>query len=129
MSISENGVPLLTGRGIEAVKKIMEQRFAQARQTGETSIVPSKRKPTSKLCMRGEEVASRPRRELIEIAAPILRSAERHFANAPIHHPRRQEAYVLVETAVLDLNRLFQEALLAIAHVPIKKDSRHEVVE
>jgi hypothetical protein len=129
-NISENGAPILTGKGLEAVKKIMEQRFTAARQTGPTSLVPPNVAQTvERLCLTARPIRiATPRPELSVLAAPILKVAEGRFANTPVRHPHRQDCHVIVEPSIPDISALYAEAVAVIERTtpkaPMKSD-RH----
>jgi hypothetical protein len=132
-NISENGAPILTGKGLEAVKKIMEQRFAAAMQTGPTSlVVPPKdlAKTVERSCLTRPVRIAMPRPELSVIAVPILKVAERRFANTAVRHPHTQDCHVIVEQSIPDISALYAEAVTVIERttprVPTKSD-RHVI--
>ena len=124
MKTSPNGAPILSGKGVAAVKKIMEERFAEARKAGTTSLMPSK---VERILSETTPPAPRPLRPLHEIIAPVVRFAERQYAQTAVRHPLHQETFVIVKPAEV-ASTLFEQALAAIAHVPAaKRDSRHEM--
>ena len=48
MKVSPNGGPILSGTGLQQVKERIQQRFAEARECGATSLVPKKVVTTAK---------------------------------------------------------------------------------
>lgn len=93
MKISENGAPILSGRGLQEVRKLIEVRFAEARK-GLVTPDRNSQKFSPTLKSGGQGVEHRPLQPLAEIVAPVLRAAERSFDNAPLHH-HRHEIYVV----------------------------------
>jgi hypothetical protein len=131
-NISENGAPILTGKGLEAVKKIMQQRFAAAMQTGPTSmVVPPKdaAKTLERSCLTARPIRiATPRPELSLLAQPYLRAAEKRFADTPVRHPHTQHCHVIIEQSIPDISTLYADAVAVIERttpkVPTKSD-RH----
>jgi hypothetical protein len=129
MKTSPAGAPILTGDGLQSVRKRIEAEFAKAKNIGPTSSVPPKPSvPSPDLRTLETAVAPRPRRPLAEIAVPVLRVAERHFENVVYRHPHHQGAYVVTaptETAY----ELFAAATEVVDAVcpQEKKAERHEV--
>ena len=129
-NISENGAPILTGKGLEAVKKIIQQRFAAAMQTGPTSLVVpltdvAKTVERSCVTVRPIRIAT-PRPELSVLAAPILKVAEGRFATTPVRHPHTQDCHVIVEQSIPDISALYAEAVAVIDRTTPKVPTKSE---
>ena len=129
MKVSPNGAPILSGTGLQQVKERIEQRFAQAREAGATSLVPSKPVAHPSPPQTEAEVEpAQPLRPLAEQAAVLVRIAERRFAKTVVRHARAQESYWVADVRE-PVEELFAAAIEAIERdVPQqKKDFRHEV--
>jgi hypothetical protein len=89
MKISESGAPILGGIGLKTVRERIEQRFAEAREAGPSSLVPVKPKHASDVGAPHSSIqltvisAAEPLRSLAEIAAPLLLEIR---AKRMLHH-------------------------------------------
>jgi hypothetical protein len=121
--VSESGARVLTGRGVECVRKIMEQRFAAAMQTGPTSLVPPDVAKTERSTLNEAP------RQFEERAAILVRVATRSVGRYRTSNPRSENCYWVTDDGNVDLNALFAEAVAVIERdVPQQtKTERHEV--
>lgn len=124
MKISQNGAPILTGSGLQSIRERIEREFAQVRKAGATSLVPKKTKAQRSLLL-AEPASARP---LHVIAAPILRVAEKRFAQAPVRHLRHQETFV-ISAPTETCEEILRLSLRCIdeMNLPMTKEERHEV--
>ena len=115
MKTSRNGALVMTGRGLEEVRKQIKERFALVREQNAKPIAVE----------TGKE--PRPIRPLAEIAAPILKVAAARFTS--FKHSRHQDTYVVTspsETA----EELFSAAAKAVDQVcPAMQNAKRFVVE
>jgi hypothetical protein len=79
LKFSPNGAPILSGNGLQQVKDRIQQRFAEARESGATSLVPKKVVTTAKAGLAAQVVErakrrQKERRTLEEKSAPLLKS-------------------------------------------------------
>ena len=127
MKTSPNGAPILSGSGLQSVRERIQQRFDEARKVGATSLMPAKPRVDRNLS-EATPLAPKPLRPLHEIVAPVVRVAERKFAQTAVRHPLHEMYHVISEVNNPNLNQLFREALAAIEHIaPPETDLRHEV--
>ena len=131
--IQANGAPILSGSGLQQVKERIQQRFAEARESGATSLVPTKVVTTTKAGLDAQVVQrakreQKERRTLKEKSAPLLKSLiESRYAATRLTHSRGAIPIVVPTESV---NELLAKAVKAVeaANLPEqKKEERHEI--
>jgi hypothetical protein len=128
--------PHKPGHGLQSVRERIEAAFAKAKTSGPTSlvspkpVVPKDGLLTRRSVAESAQPAPRLRRPLVEIAAPVLRVAEKHFARTVVRHTHHQEVYIVVAPKE-SVDRLFEKALAVVERntAPQKKDPRYETGE
>jgi hypothetical protein len=135
LKTSPNGAPILSGSGLQQVKDRIQQRFAEARESGATSLVPKKVIKAAK-AGRDAQVVQRTKREqkehrtLEERSAPLLKSlVESRYAATRLTHSRGPIPIVVPTESV---GELFAQAVKAVDGTNIpqqKKEERHEIKE
>ena len=131
-NISDSGAPILTGKGLEAVRKIMEQRFAVAMQTGPTSLVPPEdvAKTAEHSALTRAAAPKPPRFE--EHTAILVRAAERSVGKYKVQMPHHENVYWVSVQENVDLNALFADAIAVIERdMPKveKRSDRHDILD
>ena len=135
MKVSPNGAPILSGTGLQQVKERIQQRFAQARESGATSLVPKKVVTTAKAgldaqVMQRAKREQKERRTLEEKSAPLLKYlAESRYAATRLTHSRGAIPIVVPTESVSELFAKAVKALGATNLPEQKKEERHEIKE
>jgi len=125
--------PHKPGHGLQSVRERIEAAFAKAKTTGPTSlvspkpVVPKDGLLTRRSVAESAQPAPRPRRPLSEIAVPVLRIAEKHFAKTVIRHPHHQDVYFVVAPRK-SADELFEEALACLPEASVPED-KFEIIE
>src|SRR5258708_4252466 len=108
MKTSPNGAPVMTGKGLQDVLAQVERRFAEARESGMTPLVPS-RVESQRITIEKRE------RTLMEKAAPLLEEI------GATGMPHRRDMYcweIGDEIRIEDAPKLFEAALAALSYQP-----------
>jgi hypothetical protein len=125
--------PHKPGHGLQSVRERIEAAFAKAKTSGPTSlvspkpVVPNDGLRTRQSAATSVQPAARPRRPLSEIAIPVLRVAEKHFAKTGIRHPQHQDVYFVVAPRK-SANELCEEALACLPDTP-ETEAKIEIIE
>jgi len=131
VKISPNGAPILRGSGLQSVRERIKAAFAQANNSGPTSLVPPKPVPKTSHPSEinvVETTTAKPRPRLVELAAPLLRVAENRYRATRLSHHKGAH---LVTTPTETAEELFAAATRVVDAVcpQQKKAGRHEMEE
>lgn len=124
--------PTRSSPGIDAVRQRIEAAFEKARKHHEPVTCDSKVLTLSRLratTVPPHQPPPRPLKPLSDTAGPILRAAERRFANVSIRHQHHFKTCYDVIVPVESAERLIQQATAALGSFPQEKSKRFEIAE
>jgi hypothetical protein len=126
--LSPNGVPIGTGAGVAAVRRLISENFQKARDSQPiTSIHPTQQETVLAAAeqaidaLRTKQQVIYERPPLSELATPYLRAAEKRFPSFPVRQYRHHRTY-RIAVPQEDSKILIEQSCRVVSETPQSED-------
>jgi hypothetical protein len=129
--ISPSGAVIMSGEGIAATRKKIEESFSAAREQQHShSKAGQLNTALLKTRQQAPPTELRPQRPLSEIVAPVMKVAEGHFKGVVVRHTQYNETHLVIAPKE-STAELFAACERAVEQLNLlqEKSQRHEIEE
>jgi hypothetical protein len=129
-NISPSGAVIMSGEGIAAARKKIEESFSAAREQHSPSKVGQLNPALLKTRQQAPLTEPKPQRPLSEIVAPVMKVAEGHFKGVVVRHTHYNETHLVLapKESTAELFAACEKAVKRL-NLSQEKSSRHEIEE